>query len=165
MGSGHGAPALQAAARAASAPSATCAVAVSQVMCIPKHYVKPMPSPRQLSPAYPADMAGWGELYMGAGRAMLGGPTCALAWGCCWALQYSPKRAQHATLGRRNALSTPACAAAHPCRHSRSPSSPVLPSRAGLNTARLCRPRPIRPKHHRCAAAHAAGGQGSCMPT
>lgn len=38
-------------------------------MCIPKHYVKPIPSPRQLSPAYPADMAGWGELYLGASRA------------------------------------------------------------------------------------------------
>lgn len=36
-----------------------------QVMCLPKHYVKPMPSPQQLSALYPADMAGWGELYQG----------------------------------------------------------------------------------------------------
>lgn len=35
------------------------------VMCIPKHYMRPLPSPLQLAPAYPADMAGWGELYMG----------------------------------------------------------------------------------------------------
>lgn len=34
-------------------------------MCIPKHYMKPMPSPQQLLPLYPADMAGWGELYQG----------------------------------------------------------------------------------------------------
>ena len=34
-------------------------------MCIPKHYMKPLPSPQQLLPLYPADMAGWGELYQG----------------------------------------------------------------------------------------------------
>ena len=35
-------------------------------MCIPKHYMRPMPSPQQLAPLYPADMAGWGEVYQGA---------------------------------------------------------------------------------------------------
>jgi hypothetical protein len=35
------------------------------VMCIPKHYMRPMPQPRQVSPLYPADSAAWGELYQG----------------------------------------------------------------------------------------------------
>lgn len=37
-----------------------------QVMCIPKYYVKPLPSPRQLSPAYELDSPDWGEIYDGA---------------------------------------------------------------------------------------------------
>ncbi|KAL4853959.1 ATP-binding cassette sub-family A member 3 [Chlorella vulgaris] len=35
------------------------------VMCIPKHYMHPMPVPRALAPLYPVDTAAWGELYQG----------------------------------------------------------------------------------------------------
>ncbi|GAB4821282.1 hypothetical protein N2152v2_008328 [Parachlorella kessleri] len=34
-------------------------------MCIPKHYVKPMPSPLQLAPVYDLDVQAWGLLYQG----------------------------------------------------------------------------------------------------
>jgi hypothetical protein len=34
-------------------------------MCLPKHYMQPMPQPRKLSPLYPIDSQAWGELYNG----------------------------------------------------------------------------------------------------
>ena len=34
-------------------------------MCVPKYYMRPLPSPQQLSPLLPVDLDSWGEMYTG----------------------------------------------------------------------------------------------------